>query len=227
MVWDQSGIFRKYLSIIVNIFNSLFSPCVSKCSSFFFSCVDPGPAMLPPACSQLLWDSISPPCAWSVPCCTGGGAEEHPGSFCTGLFLLLMIGHLPWDGCLTTWAEHLFATSRHYLNVPETSNTELVFQLPAQPENRSLSRTCIKIELQVMHVVLLPQGHFPHALDSSDFQLCHMSQRISVSAPTANALPLPCVCTAARKAGHCSQLEPVDAALVLVVCVECQCASLT
>lgn len=71
----------------------------------------------------------------------------------------------------------------------------------------------------MMHVVLPPQGHFPHAPDSGDFQLCHPSCHTFVSAPTANALPRLCVCTAARKAGHCSQPEPLDAALIPVVCV--------
>ena len=35
--------------------------------------------------------------------------------------------HYVWTGTPATWAEHIFVTSRRYLNVPETSSTQLVF----------------------------------------------------------------------------------------------------
>lgn len=50
-----------------------------------------------------------------------------------------------WHSYNLGWAPFCYKSC--YLNVPETSSTDLVFQLAAWPKNRGLSRTRLKIEL--------------------------------------------------------------------------------
>lgn len=150
---------------------------------------DPGPAVLPPAGSHLLWGSTGPPGAWS--------SQLLPREEVSPQHLPAWAHPIPckWAPPMA-WAKHSPVTGSCYFNVPETSSTELVFQLPKWSESTVLSRTCLKIKSWVLHVVLPPEGHCPHAPESSGCQLCHTSCYTFVPAPAAAAFPWLCVCSA-------------------------------